>query len=171
MRVALLPVGEPPKALVEDLAGALRDAGLQVDLLSGKPVPREAYDRRRDQYRAEPFLDLARGAADGHVLAVTEVDLYARPLNFVFGQAEMGGQTAVISLARLGTEDRDLFLQRAVKEAVHELGHNRGLDHCDRPTCVMHFSRHLADTDRKGPGLCAACARRFGPRLALEEAA
>jgi len=47
--------------------------------------------------------------------------------------------------------------ERALKEAVHELGHLLGLPHCDNPRCIMFFSNTLADTDRKGPGFCPAC--------------
>jgi len=50
---------------------------------------------------------------------------------------------------------------RAVKEAVHELGHTFGLDHCSDPRCVMHFSNMLADTDRKGREFCPSCRARL----------
>src|SRR5512136_1284452 len=48
-------------------------------------------------------------------------------------------------------------MKRAVKEAVHELGHTCGLGHCRDPKCVMFFPNALYDTDVKGPGFCAAC--------------
>ena len=53
-----------------------------------------------------------------------------------------------------------LFLERAVKEAVHELGHTYGLGHCRDPRCIMYFSNTLHDTDLKGPGFCAACGEK-----------
>ncbi|MBN2100195.1 MAG: hypothetical protein JW753_11430 [Dehalococcoidia bacterium] len=49
-----------------------------------------------------------------------------------------------------------LFLQRAVKETVHELGHACGLGHCRKPGCIMFSSNTLHDTDFKGPAFCAA---------------
>jgi predicted Zn-dependent protease len=107
----------------------------------------------------------AQAGAEPHtkVLAVTEADLYADDLNFVFGIAQSGGRAAVISLCRLGLgADPPLRRDRALKEAVHELGHALGLVHCPDPKCVMHFSNSLADTDRKGSALCPVCQRRGG---------
>ena len=128
-------------------------------------MPEGAYDRRRGQHRAEAFLGIARrvaGAAGKRVLGVTDRDLYAEDLNFVFGLAESPGRAAVISFARLRqTDDAARQRARAVKEAVHELGHTFGLDHCPDSRCVMHFSNTLADTDRKGREFCPSCRARL----------
>lgn len=126
-----------------------------------------AYDPERRQYSAPWLLHLMRSIeiAPGVIeLGVTDADLYADGLTFVFGQAEMPGQWAIISLHRLalngGRGDDDLLYRRALIEAVHEVGHTLGLAHCPDPGCVMHFSSGLEDTDRKGPELCAVCRRR-----------
>jgi archaemetzincin len=50
-----------------------------------------------------------------------------------------------------------VFYQRIVKEAVHELGHAFGLNHCRNIKCVMHFSNSLSDTDIKTSHLCNVC--------------
>ena len=53
-----------------------------------------------------------------------------------FGEADIAGRKALISLKRLRQEfyslprNENLFRERAVKEAVHELGHTYGLKHC-----------------------------------------
>ena len=57
-----------------------------------------------------------------------------------------------------------VWLPRALKEAVHELGHTLGLAHCPDAGCVMHFSNALVDTDRKGHRLCVVCERKLAPR-------
>ena len=51
------------------------------------------------------------------------------------------------------------FRARALKEAMHELGHTFGLGHCTDPGCVMWFSSSLAETDRKGAAYCPRCTQ------------
>ncbi|MFQ5919275.1 MAG: archemetzincin [Thermoplasmata archaeon] len=162
MRIALLPLGAISEETVGQLGADLREAGVGVTVRPPRGVPAEAYASARDQYLASDLLALARGSRGEHVLVVTEVDLYVEPLSFVFGQADVGGQAAVISLRRLASPESRIFRRRAVTEALHELGHNAGLDHCRKPACVMYFSNRLVDTDRKGPNPCGVCSARLG---------
>lgn len=87
-------------------------------------------------------------------------------LNFVFGLADRATARAIIALPRLRQsfyglpDDIALFRERAIKEAVHELGHTFGLGHCRDRRCVMAFSNSLADTDRKGQEFCERCQAR-----------
>lgn len=99
------------------------------------------------------------------LLGVIDSDLFVPGLNFIFGLAY--GNTAVIALTRLRPEyygeekNERLFKERALKEAIHELGHTFGLAHCPDIRCVMHFSNKLADTDIKGPSFCRVCSARL----------
>lgn len=157
-QLSLVPVGRVSPADMDDLARRLSDQGWQVTILPERAVPTEAYDARRQQYRAGTLLELVRSEAGDRVLAVTAVDLYADDLNFVFGLAESPGTVAVVSLYRLRAGGDARFLrERALKEAVHELGHTVGLPHCSDSRCVMHFSNCLEDTDQKGTSFCRRC--------------
>jgi archaemetzincin len=92
-----------------------------------------------------------------------DVDVFVSNLNFVFGEAECPGKTALISLWRLKPEfygkasDMELFVERCTKEAVHEVGHTLSLKHCSNPFCVMYFSNSIFDTDRKQSLFCNKC--------------
>jgi len=171
LRINLVPSGSVPSALLDFLKDGLqKELEAEVNLLEQVPVPAGAYDPRRRQYLAEAFLPLLpphMPRNHGLVLRVTAVDLFVPDLNFVFGLADYRQKCAIISLARLQPEfyglpgSPQLFQERALKEAVHELGHLLGLGHCPDPSCIMFFSNSLADTDRKGPGFCTACRGRL----------
>jgi len=130
-------------------------------------IPLDSYDSKRKQFNSSRILAKINNFGKKHglerVLGITDVDLFVPHLNFVFGEAEYGGRAAIISLFRLRPEfynqnyDRELLVERSVKEAVHELGHTLGLGHCDNPKCVMFFSNSISDTDRKGALLCEKC--------------
>lgn len=162
LSVSLLPFAGVPETDLNHLAKDLAARGVTVAVLKPEPIPADAYNPRRRQYLADDFLAVARRQAGEHVLGVTDCDLYAGNLNFVFGLAQHPGKAAVISLYRLRFHaDAATFRARAVKEAVHELGHALGLGHCPNPACVMYFSNNLADTDRKGAEPCEACRLRL----------
>jgi archaemetzincin len=133
----------------------------------GDPIPlvKEWLDETREQYLAGPILDaiVDRHRDYSRTLGVIDADIFAPSLNFIFGQALVGGCCAIIGLARLrsefyGQESRqDLFERRVLTEAVHEIGHTAGLDHCPDQLCVMNFSKTIRDTDRKGADFCSLC--------------
>ena len=96
------------------------------------------------------------------LLGVTDVDLFIPVLTFVFGEAQLGGRAAIVSLARLTEAANPARLAaRFVKEAVHELGHTFGLVHCPMPACVMSRSPGLTAVDLKHDRLCADCRVRY----------
>ena len=129
-----------------------------------------AYDARRGQYGSIQALELLleRCPPDAlKLLAVTERDLFIPALTFVYGQAQLGGRVALISLARLRQEfyglppNREVLLQRALKEALHETGHTFGLVHCADRNCAMSLATNIRRIDDKRAEFCAACAARL----------
>jgi archaemetzincin len=137
------------------------------------PGPEFAYDAARGQYGSTAVLEMLVKrcpSAAFKILAVTERDLFIPVLTFVYGHAQLGGQAAVISLARLRQEfygmapNREVLAQRAVKEALHEAGHTFGLAHCGEADCAMSLATNIRQIDRKSAAFCARCAARLGFR-------
>ncbi len=163
--IELVPVGNVAPDIMQQLPLILEERfpGRRVVIAErGLEQPDYAYEPQRNQYEAEPILQrLARSNPRAErILGVADLDLYAPGLNFIFGQAQIGGPAGIIGLARLHPEfwgqptNPALLAQRTIKEAVHELGHTYGLQHCPNPACVMHFSNTLAETDLKSSQFC-----------------
>jgi archaemetzincin len=167
MKISLRPIGNVDKDTLEALRIRLKQTfGCPIEIVPHANALEHTYDPKRGQYLSPGLLSRLEelgGAKDEKVLGVVDADLYAPGLNFVFGQANATTGTAIISLCRLREEyyglhqDKDKFLERATKEAVHELGHTFGLEHCTDPKCVMHFSNSLQDTDLKQAAFCSQC--------------
>ncbi|HET6799988.1 MAG TPA: archaemetzincin family Zn-dependent metalloprotease [Nitrososphaeraceae archaeon] len=140
--------------------------------------PTHLFDKARKQWISDSLLDwlLETNEPDitTKVLAICDFDAYSDELNFVFGEAHLGGRVAAIYLPKLREEfyvrksdknNKNLFEQRVIKEAVHELGHTFGLRHCQISKCVMHFSNSLQDTDFKDDKLCEKCNKILAGKL------
>ena len=101
------------------------------------------------------------------IIVICNMDAYSGELNFVFGEAHLGGRVAAIYLPRLRSEFYNLepneliFYDRISKEAIHELGHSFGLFHCNNKKCVMYFSNSLYDTDFKNRTFCRNCKNKL----------
>jgi archaemetzincin len=166
--IAVVAVGSPDEEALASVEKAVAGAfGRPVVRLAPIPEPDGAFDAGRGQWSAPEMLKAllrARPAAAERVLGVTTRDLFVPVLSFVFGQAQMDGPSAVISLARISQAfsgfpvDRPLLLSRARKEALHELGHTFGLVHCPDAACPMSLSTGVVQVDRKGEAFCASCA-------------
>jgi archaemetzincin len=125
-----------------------------------------AFDQSRGQYNSRILLaQLLQNTPVEvtRVLAIAGVDLFIPVLTYVFGEAQLGGRAAIVSMHRLDDEIYGLpphpqrLFERLCKEAVHELGHTFNLVHCHRDRCVMVSSTYVEDIDLKSDAFCAAC--------------
>lgn len=171
--LAIIPIYLGPLgSMTEVLAGGLHEElGFTIREVPPWFDPEEAYDPSRGQYhstRLLAMLDRGAGEAFDRVLAVTAADLFVPVLTYVFGEAQLGGRAAIVSLQRLRPEvyglapDPDRLSGRLLTEACHELGHCDGLLHCQDARCVMHTSTYVEEIDLKTSSRCPACATAAG---------
>ncbi|BBO89422.1 archaemetzincin family Zn-dependent metalloprotease [Desulfosarcina ovata] len=124
-----------------------------------------AWDAKRRQFHSTAILAQLSEQAPGDalkVLALTDRDLFIPILTHVYGEAQLGGLSCIVSTFRLASEisatgERRRYLARIVKECAHELGHTFDLRHCKDNQCLMHYCRSIADVDHKKDQFCRYC--------------
>lgn len=172
MAVVVLPLMSVSEKISKDIASFISNSlnekvHVEESMIS---LPDESYDNERRQYDASKLIRFLKQYAecmDSKILALCNFDIFVEGKNFVYGAAQEGGNICIVSVYRLdprfyGSESTyDTILERAEKEALHELGHCFGLAHCDDPKCAMYFSEELDSVDRKTNGFCKACIARL----------
>jgi archaemetzincin len=166
--VALLPLGNIDVRYAASVGdGIKRELGFDYRVLPQLKDIESGYDAGRKQYRSQVLLDITNKMLPVgclKIIGIADVDLYAEGFNYVLGQADKTG--GIISVYRFKPSKwRAGFIEktkdRAVKTAIHELGHTFGLEHCSDPSCVMYFSYWVGDTDRKSRKFCKKHKAQF----------
>jgi archaemetzincin len=163
--------------LTKDLVKHLKVFNLLVEINpEGLELDSSELDLKRKQYKGSQILsrinELTRNMDVFRNLGIIDEDIFANNLNFIFGLAMKPQRmlikfptVALISIVRLREfygkpSNNDLFRERILKEALHELGHTFGLDHCQN-YCVMRFSNTLGETDQKPQNYCTSCNKQI----------
>ncbi len=173
--IEVIPLGRVDQVAVAVAAANIQTfTGLPADAAEAWPEPEHALLHPRMQYNAMPILnDLSANLQGSGLLrlGLMNGDLCLPILSYVFGEAQVGGRAAVVSLHRLrrGPDGQpvrtDIFLERLAKVAVHEVAHILGLRHCRAPKCLMAFSLGLKQLDALFMGFCRDCENEIRCRI------
>ncbi|CAB5166051.1 hypothetical protein D3OALGB2SA_5765 [Olavius algarvensis associated proteobacterium Delta 3] len=169
-KLDLIPLGP-----LDHLAASIVAANLQVvmglltDIREDRPQPEHAYLERRRQYDAAKIIDTL-AAEDGGAplrLGLTGQDLCTPVLTFVYGESQLGGRAALVSMHRLVDSDPEVTYLRTTKVCIHEVGHLLGLSHCWETGCLMRFPRDLEQLDGMPLRLCSTCEYEIARHLKI----
>jgi predicted Zn-dependent protease len=159
-KVRVLALGPIDSQIPAAMARAVsRELGADVEVT---PLPdfafsgrsrRAGWSRQYDADAINAALLRDHGAPGSVILAVTEVDLYAPGLNFVW--ASGGGEASIVSSARLRGEDDGLTRARLAKQALTSLLDLFGAPRATHPGCVNANALTLAEFDAKTETICA----------------
>lgn len=159
-QIDIIPYGRVDALTVSIVAANIQTIlGLNSDVLPPCPEPEFAYLPPRGQYAAGKILQSLESLPLGakFKLGIVSVDICTPILKFVFGESQLGGKAAVISLCRLGGDDPAHIYLRAAKIGLHEIGHLLGIGHCRAPDCLMVFSSNLEKLDSLPLRFCSVC--------------
>ncbi len=167
----IVPAGAVDGALLRTLGADLQAAlGLQWHVAPAVPLHDAWMDPATRLYRSVHLMHalidrrgrIRRRDARRWTLAIADAGFCAEGVGPVYGEAALEGCCCVVGLAPLrggSGADPDVLRARLLTEALHELGHLAGAEHCRRASCVMYPSLHIADTDLKGATFCAGCTQ------------
>ena len=176
--ICVVPMGRVaeivPKAIAANILGYLH---INTDIVPSLEQPQYAFDESRIQYNAGEILKAFESMPFHNyekVIGILDLDLFVPIFSYVFGEARQAGKYALVSLYRLqknldgSTPSMSLFLERAAKVALHELGHLFNLIHCEDENCLMHFSGGLQDLDNASFYFCRYCSTYFRDALSID---
>lgn len=163
----ILPLTEDQSKIIEKVAEFTSlFYGVQTVILP-KRSPSGLKKNAKGQFDADDVTDkfLSTSVSDQNqrealaIVAITQTDLTAENLNFVFGSASERFPHVVWSFNRF-SENKSLF-ERSLKITTHELGHNLFLPHTKTHRCIMNGYNNLADLDSSPLELCPADASKI----------
>lgn len=166
--ITIIPIDEVNVSILEYIGKRLRITfNLETKIVPWQEItthiPEPVYGGRYNSTNMIKFISQRIPEDTFKVLAVTERDLYSPIFSCYFGEAQLGGPCALVSLHRLRQEyydlapDDDIFFARCEKEAIHEIAHTLGLVHCTEKHCIMYPSNNIIDTDVKSTAFCPNC--------------
>jgi archaemetzincin len=169
--IDIVPIGEVEETLLLFLKQSLfRTFNVETRIHHCRFDVSSVYDPVRNQYNSTGLLlELINNTSTEtlKVLGVTEFDLFIPIFTFLFGEAQLNGMAALVSIHRLRNqfygmpEDKDLLRSRLLKEGIHELGHAFGLIHCFTLKCVMKSSTYVEEIDQKSSNFCRVCGQEI----------
>lgn len=164
------PMGKVDNRLVWSVDSAVRRFyGCRSIILQSIEPTTDLLTPSKKKYDGDKIINKFR-TYNKRILIITEKDLshfgnQYYPEWSIWGYAQIGGITGVISTHLLKEDGSGIRVVtiRLIKDALHELGHNVGLNHCTRDKrCLMNSGgKGLSELDDECIWLCDYCRARI----------
>ncbi|MCP4634111.1 MAG: hypothetical protein GY855_14395 [candidate division Zixibacteria bacterium] len=166
-KLYLVPLDETSRGLADWMTQQLANR-YKFKINSGlvAKLPDEAFNSQRSSYYSSVILNkiqFLKASEDELMLAITEEDLFTPNTEFVLSDSDKLAGVGIISTQRLRPEfhglpyDNEILRTRALKKAVHEIGHLLGLENCENENCVMFSSKDITEVDFQMDRYCQQC--------------
>jgi len=162
--IYILPLGDVDKEYIDFIKTSIKNFyGYDCAIKSKLNLTKDILAGSGTRYEAGKILK--KYNSKENVLLITEKDIaHKKSIDFpewgVFGLGFRPGTTCVVSTFRLKKNvPKAKFLERLKKVALHEIGHNLGLDHCtnDKECMMTSASGTVKQVDREKIWFCSKC--------------
>ena len=162
--IYILPLGDVDKEYIDFIKISIKNFyGYDCAIKSKLNLTKDILAGSGTRYEAGKILK--KYNSKENVLLITEKDIAHKKNNDfpewgVFGLGFRPGTTSVISTFRLKKKvSKAKFLDRLKKVALHEIGHNLGLEHCinDKKCMMTSASGTIKQVDREKIWFCSKC--------------
>lgn len=161
--IYIQPLGDVKKLYIDSVKSVINNFyGYKCVVLDKKDFTDDILSRSRKRYDANKILEKYK--SDKHTLVITEKDITHKKKNInewgVLGLGFQPGKICIISTFRCKKNvSQYIAIERLKKVALHELGHNLGLPHCEYdPKCLMNNAKGtVKQIDHEGYFFCKNC--------------
>lgn len=162
--IYLQPLGEVNKVYTDYVKNSITAFyGYECVVKSKVDLSNDLLAKSRTRYEASKIIKKFKN--NQNILIITEKDIAykknEKQKEFgIFGLGDRPGKTCVISTFRLKKDvTKEKMLERLKKVALHEIGHNLGLEHCNHnKECMMNDARgSINQVDREKIWFCDKC--------------